>query len=318
MSLPIIYYYDLHPPASHLEEEIIASLSQPQKQINPKFFYDCHGSELFDAICELPEYYISRTENNLLQSHSSDIANLIDSSALLIELGSGSCQKVRNFLGTLNNTAYMPIDISKNHLWRAVKTLSHDFPTIPIHAVCLDYSHNIEIPYEAPEQKKIFFFPGSSISNFEPESVLNFLTRLATLAKPNGGLLIGVDLQKPAELLHAAYNDSKGVTAAFNKNILQRLNRELNANFELNQFSHHAFYNEKQHRIEMHLVSEKNQDVKIGTHLFHFKKQESIHTENSYKYTIEQFQQIAQQAGFNPQKFWTDKNQLFSIHYFSF
>lgn len=318
MNTSMIKFYDFHPHSDIFFEEIKRGLSTKPMTLPPKLFYDAKGSKLFDDICHTPEYYLTRTENTIFQDHGKDIMKSISEYCQLIELGCGSCHKVRYLLPHFKHVIYMPMDISKQHLLQAVNKLSVDFPKVPIHAVCLDYSDAIKIPYQESDMHNVVFFPGSSISNFEPNEMQTFLKNIVKITQPHGGLLIGVDLIKDHTILNAAYNDSQGVTAQFNLNILERINHELGADFQLQNFQHHAFYNPKFHRIEMHLLSKKQQSVSIGKHRFHFSESESIHTENSYKFTIEGFQKLAMTSGFNNAKVWLDKDNLFSVHYFSF
>ncbi len=317
MDLPSLRFSDFHPTPASLKEEVLQGLSRTPKTIAPKFFYDNRGSQLFDAICKLPEYYPTRTEIGILRSHADDIAQRAGPDCLLVELGSGSSQKIRILLEALRPSAYMPLDISRDHLLQAARVLARDYPWLDVHATCIDYSQSWALPDSPAHTKKVAFFPGSSIGNFDPEAARLFLKRLATVVGPHGGLLIGVDLKKDVKTLHAAYNDAQGVTAAFNLNLLDRINRELGANFDLETFRHWAFYNEARGRIEMHLGSLRNQDVSVAGQRFHFERDETIHTENSYKYRVVEFQQLASDAGFCPEDVWTDSARRFSVHYFS-
>lgn len=310
-----VQFHDFQPQLAEFSEEVLQGMQQTPRTIPPKFFYDQTGSEIFDAICETDEYYVTRTETDILETHCQDIARQIGTGCLLIEPGSGSSQKVRTLLDALRPHTYMPMDISRDYLQLAAQQLANDYPWLDVHAACIDYTAAIDLPFAAPETRKIAFFPGSSIGNFEPAQARIFLRNIANMVQPGGGLLIGVDLKKDSQRLNAAYNDADGSTAAFNLNLLTRINRELNGNFDLDDFSHHAFYNEKRGRIEMHLVCEKNKDIRINSHTFQFTAGERIHTENSYKYHIEEFQRLAQQAGFQAAKIWTDKERLFSVHF---
>lgn len=313
-----LQFYDYKPHLSSLREEIFESLAQPQKAIAPKFFYNKRGSELFDQICELEEYYPTRTEIQLLITYSGEIAQLIGQDCLLIEYGSGSSTKIRLLLDALPHLAgYMPIDISQEHMMQASSELAQCYPELDIIAVCADYTQDFELPHyhKKPVNHKLIFFPGSTIGNLHPDEAIHLLKHSASLLDKGDGMLIGVDLKKNQSILNAAYNDSQGVTAAFNLNLLERINQELNADFDLSYFRHWAFYNQDKSRIEMHLVSLKKQTVMIDGTPFNFNKNETIHTENSYKYGIEEFQAIAIHAGFHPQKVWTDENNLFSLHY---
>jgi dimethylhistidine N-methyltransferase len=309
-----VAFYDLHPPLANLKEEVLNGLSSQPKAISPKFFYDREGSLLFDKITELPEYYPARTEIGLIKEHGAEMALQLGKKNLLLELGSGSSQKIRLLLDALQPAAYMPMDISKEHLWHSAQTLATDYPDLDIHAVCVDYSSDFHLPYSPDFMAKSAFFPGSSIGNFEPDRAKELLQRVAQLLGHGGVLLIGVDLKKDLPSLNAAYNDAQGITAAFNLNLLTRINRELEAHFDLSCFEHHAFYNERLGRMEMHLVSNTSQTVKVEGKSFMFAKGESIHTECSHKYTVEEFHHLAAEADFQPKQVWVDSSQLFSVH----
>jgi len=233
---------------------------------------------------------------------------------LLVELGSGSSQKIRLLLDALQPAAYMPIDISKEHLLKSAQVLATDYPDLEIHATCADYSEHFHLPYSPDDKPKAAFFPGSSIGNFDPPQAQALLQRVAEFLGQDSTLLIGVDIKKEPQRLNAAYNDAAGVTAAFNLNLLTRINRELEADFDLSRFEHNAFYNEPQGRVEMHLVSNTPHEVQVGGQTFEFAEGESIHTENSYKYTVTQFQNLANKAGFQPEQVWMDSADLFSVH----
>jgi len=311
-----IRFYDYHPEQANFHQEVVAGLNTLPKSIAPKFFYDEKGSQLFDAICDTQEYYPTRTEMAILEKYSSQIGNHIGEDCLLIEPGSGSSQKVRILLDTINPKAYMPLDISKDYLRLAAENVADEFPWLEVHAACVDYTSPFPLPPFARQGRKVAFFPGSSIGNFDPEHAIDFLQHLASMLNYDGGLLIGVDLKKDVEILNAAYNDNLGATAAFNQNLLTRMVDELGANFDLSKYHHHAFYNQQLGRIEMHLVSNETHTVTIGDNNFVINKDETIHTESSYKYTIEEFQALASKAGFNAVDVWTDAQQLFSVHYF--
>lgn len=311
-----IQFYDYHPPEADLLEEVIQGMNNSPRSIAPKFFYDEKGSELFDAICETSDYYPTRTELKILEQNLDEIVEHVGDNCLLIEPGSGSSQKVRVMLEAVKPTAYMPMDISKDYLKLAAEDVASEYPWLDVHAACVDYTSPFPLPPCHEKARKVAFFPGSSIGNFDPEHAVEFLTNLATILESDGGLLIGVDLKKDKDILHAAYNDNDGVTAAFNENLLTRMSDELNATFDTKKFHHHAFYNEQLGRIEMHLVSDETHTVTIGEHQFEFRKDESIHTESSYKYTIDEFQKLAKKAGFHAKNVWTDSDDLFSVHYF--
>ena len=313
-----VQFTDYHPAPADFFSEVMDGLAQQPKVIPPKFFYDALGSRLFDEICELDEYYPTRTEMQILSTHAEEIASLIGEKSFILEPGSGSSTKVRLLLDELKPHTYMPMDISKQHLLNAADDLADEYPWLDIHAACADFTTELVIPDCVEDTNRVAFFPGSSIGNFEPRAAQHFLNHLGQTLGNGGGLLIGVDLKKPAEILHAAYNDRRGVTAAFNQNLMTRINRELAADFNLDLFDHYAFYNPQQGRVEMHLVSTQAQMVSIDQERFHFDRGESIHTECSYKYSIAEFQALAESAGFNAVQVWTDNEQLFSVHYFEY
>lgn len=313
-----IVFRDHHPRAGDLFEEVLAGLRQEQKQLSPKYFYDKRGSELFEKICELDEYYPTRTEISILEKNSGEIAELLGEDCLLIEYGSGSSRKVRILLDALEGRlTYVAIDISKQHLIESAAELAESYPDLEIIAVCADYTTPFPLPETARNRtgNKVVFFPGSTIGNFSPDQALEFLRTTARQVGEGGSMLIGADLKKDKKILEAAYNDSEQITAAFNLNLLARLNRELGANFDLSGFRHHAAYNEARGRVEMHLVSLRPQVVEFDGARIHFRRGESIHTENSYKFSIEEFQQMAGACGFEPRRVWTDPRNLFSLHY---
>lgn len=310
-------FYDYHPAPADFHAEVIHGLDRKVRSIPPKFFYDEEGSRLFNAICATPEYYLTRVEMGIIRRNIDEITGQIGSGCLLIEPGSGDCRKVRELLAQTQPHAYVPMDISRAYLQRAAGNLAAEFPWLEVRAVCADFTAPIDLPCLPEGPRRVAFFPGSSIGNFDPHHAVDFLSHIAAMVQPGGGLLIGVDLKKDAAVLNAAYNDAQGLTAAFNLNLLARINRDLGANFEKRQFRHHAFYNQAEGRIEMHLVSETPQRVLIGDRCFDFQPGEGIHTENSYKYTVGEFQGLARQAGFRPVRVWTDAGGLFSVHYLS-
>ncbi|RRJ82840.1 L-histidine N(alpha)-methyltransferase [Aestuariirhabdus litorea] len=309
-----IHFHDLHSQIDRFAEDVIAGLSQRPATLAPKYFYDERGSALFEAITELPEYYPTRTEIGILRDNAADIAREVGSTSLLVEPGGGSLAKVRILLEGLRPLAYVPMDISRDHLRLSAAALAEDFPWLEIHATCTDYSRLMQLPASTPTGTTLAFFPGSSIGNFDPPEAVRFLRAIAELVGPGGYLLIGVDLKKESAILEAAYDDAAGVTAAFNLNLLTRINRELEANFNLPQWRHRAFYNPGPGRIEMHLLSLRPQQVVVEGHPFHFKEGETIHTENSYKYSGEEFATLAGKAGFHGQALWSDPAKLFSVH----
>jgi dimethylhistidine N-methyltransferase len=298
--------------------DVVAGLAARPKTLPEKYFYDRRGSELFDAICELPEYYPTRIEIALLRAHSAEIAQLTGAQAHLIEFGSGASTKVRILLDALAAPAsYVGVDISREYLLHATQALAFDYPDVSVLAVCADFTRPFRVPALPGRGVRLGFFPGSTIGNLNHDDAEAFLRHAAVALRPGGGLLIGVDLKKETEILHAAYNDAKGITAAFNLNLLTRINRELDATFELRHFAHEAFYEPEAGRIEMHLRSLIDQSVRVGKDVFHFAENETIHTENSHKYTVGEFQALARRAGLRPLRAWSDPNRLFSLHYLS-
>jgi len=295
---------------------LLSGLRKASKEIACKYFYDQAGSELFDAICELPEYYQTRTETALLARHAGEIAALMGEDVEIVEFGAGSLRKVRILLDAAHNPrAYTPLDISGDYLGSVVRSLAADYPALTLRPLVGDFTLPLEIPHlPGPAARRAGFFPGSTIGNFKPDAAMALLRRMrATLG--GGGLLIGVDLVKDPARLHAAYNDAAGVTALFNKNLLARANRELAADFDLDGFAHYAPYNAAAHRIEMYLISLKRQSVNLCGQRFEFAQGEPVHTEDSHKYTIESFREMAARAGFSPRAVWTDPDRLFSVHW---
>ena len=298
------------------ETALREGLRREPRQIAPKFFYDQTGSALFDRICELPEYYPTRTEFAILRQHAGEMAECIGPQADLIEFGAGSLQKIRVLLGALREPARLvAIDISAEHLQAEAERLRAEHPALSVLAQAGDFSAGLQLPgLSAGAVRRVGFFPGSSIGNFTPAEALAFLRRCAGWLA-GGGLLVGVDLVKDPALLHAAYNDSAGVTAAFNLNLLARANRELGSDFDLAAFQHCAFYTPREQRVEMHLISARAQSAQVGGERFDFAEGQSLHTENSCKYTVAGFQALARAAGLQPQAVWTDAQRLFSVHW---
>ena len=282
------------------------------RAISPKWFYDEAGSMLFERICDLPEYYPTRVELALLKRHAGEIADLIGPAVDLVEFGAGATRKARILLAALDSPArFVPVDISGEHLLDAVDRLRNDHTGLLVAPLVADFTGDMVLPPAIGRRSG--FFPGSSIGNFEPEAALRLLQRFERLLD-GGWLLIGVDLVKDPRLLHAAYNDAAGVTAGFNLNLWVRANREANADFVIDNWMHSAFYNPPLHRIEMHLVSRVQQRVSVGDEVIEFAEGDSVHTENSYKYTVEGFRHLAREAGWLPQAVWTDSQNLFSMH----
>ncbi len=308
-------FFDQHPQVANFHDDIIQGLSASEAYISPKFFYDEVGSKLFEKICSTEEYYPTRTEVSIIRNNIDDIVENLGRECLLIEPGSGDSYKVRLLLDALRPIAYLPIDISRRYLQDEAQKLAKEFTWLNVHAVCADFTGKLKLPYDVEATNKVAFFPGSTIGNFLPEQAVSVLGEIRKMVGTDGGLLIGVDLRKDTAVLNAAYNDKKGFTAKFNLNLLARINRELKANFHLAQFKHHAFFNEQESRIEMHLLSLQNQQVNIGEDKFSFKKDQSILTEYSHKYTRENFIALAKKAGFDAVKCWLDEDELFSVHY---
>jgi dimethylhistidine N-methyltransferase len=308
---------DFGPGRDRMLAEVLAGLRRWRKRLPCKYFYDAEGSRLFDRICELDEYYLTRTELAIMHRHAGEMAAAIGRRATLIEYGSGSSTKTRVLLDRLSApAAYVPIDISGEHLRQSAAALARAYPHVEVIPVCADYTTRFDVPDPgASAARRVVYFPGSTIGNFEPDDAAAFLRGIAGVCGPGGGLLIGVDLKKDPATLHAAYNDAQGVTAAFNLNLLARLNRDLDADFDLEAFAHYAFYNPRKGRVEMHLVSRASQDVHVGGETVAFAEGESVFTESSYKYTLPAFARLAAAAGFTPQKVWTDAERQFSVHY---
>ena len=307
-------------PADTLKADVLAGLAASPKRIPPKYFYDREGSRLFEAICAQPEYYLTRVETALLQADTEAIAREIGTVACMIEPGAGCCSKARLLLGRIKTGAYWPLDISGEALAKAAGRLSSEHPQLEVTATQLDFTAASGfaplLPHLPVGGRRLVFYPGSSIGNASPAEAVDLLKAFRTLAAQDGGLLIGFDLKKDPARLHAAYNDAAGVTAAFNRNLLMRLNRELGADFCSDCFAHHAFYNAEAGRIEMHLVSQERQQVRVAGVRVGFEAGESLHTENSYKYTPQEFNALAAQAGFAPAAGWQDGEAQFAVHYY--
>lgn len=308
---------DLEPSVAEFRRAVIEGLSSSPKTLPCKFFYDAAGSHLFDQICELPEYYPTRTEFKILKQYAGAIARHLGSAVRVVEFGSGAGVKIRILLAALDRPAcYIPVDISRDHLLAAAASLADDFPDLHIAPICADYTQPFALPATRGPAMRVTggFFPGTTIGNFNPAEARTFLARARRLLGPDSTMIVGVDIPKDEATLHAAYDDAAGVTAAFNLNLLHRINRELEGTFDLSNFRHEARWNRTLGRIEMHLVSLRTQTVGIGDRRFDFGRGESIHTENSYKYSVAQFQALAHNAGYVPADVWTDENNLFSVH----
>lgn len=308
--------HDLAPHRADFRMQVLRGLRQTRKQLPCKFFYDHRGSQLFDQICELPEYYLTRTELGILEAHVQEMTDAMGDRCLLVEYGSGSSLKIRLLLDHLRDPAgYVPFDIAREHLMDAAARLAAAYPGLNILPVCADYTRPFELPACDGAARTVVYFPGSTIGNFDPHEARAFLRAAADRCGPGGGLLIGVDLKKDPAVLHAAYNDAAGVTAAFNLNLLVRINRELDGTFDLEGFAHYAFYNPRLGRIEMHLLSRADQPVTIAGHRVDFREGETIFTECSYKYTLREFESLAASAGWRVQQTWTDDRRQFSVQY---
>lgn len=311
-------FHDLAPGEESFRDAVLNGLSRPRKAIPCKFFYDARGSALFEDICRLPEYYPTRTEIAILDDNAGEIAAQMGPHCRIIEFGSGASDKARILLQALDRpAAYVPVDISGEHLREAAISLARDFPELPVIAVCADYTGPFALPpLPGPSGKRVGFFPGSTIGNFEPEAARRFLANCARILGPGGEMLIGADLKKDPRILEAAYNDRAGVTAAFNLNLLERINRELDGDLDLDLFEHLAFYNETEGRVEIYVRSLADQNASIAGRRFAFAAGELVHTEFSYKYSVPEFRALAATAGFRPVDTWTDADELFSVHYF--
>jgi len=295
-------------------QDVLTGLSSRPKWMAAKHFYDAEGSKLFERIMQLPEYYPTRSEMQTLRENAGAIASLVPEGAALVEFGSGSNAKIRLLLEAAPQiAAYVPVDISAEYLEEQAQELRRDFPKLKIFPVAADFTKRFDLPAKVRAMPRVGFFPGSTIGNFEPLAAVSFLRNAARILGENASLVIGVDLVKDEKILHAAYNDAEGVTAAFNLNLLARINREMDADFDLASFEHRAFFNTKRERIEMHLVSRKSQTVTVGGEPFEFEPGETIHTENSYKYTRDGFKNLARQAGWIEHALWTDSAGNFSV-----
>jgi dimethylhistidine N-methyltransferase len=312
----VVRFYSFLPRAESLRDDVLAGLALPQKSIPPKYFYDEEGCRLFEAICELPEYYLTRTETAILRGNIADIAQFVGPDAELIEFGSGVQAKTRILIQALQTRLYVPIDIALETLQASSNELAGRFPWLNVVGICADYTRPLALPEFAgvPVRRKTVFFPGSTVGNFTPDEALQFLKQARRTAGKGGALLIGVDLKKDKTTLDGAYADPQGVTARFNLNLLERINRELDADFQTKRFRHKAFYDPALGRVEMHLESLSKQIVHVAGRRFDFSPGETIHTEISCKYSVAEFQELGRRAGFTPEKVWTDPELLFSVH----
>ena len=312
------YFVDIQPKKKiEFYEAALEGLSLPQKTISPKFFYDERGSKIFDKICDTTEYYVTRTEIGLLNDIKEELYSLVEPGSVVVEYGCGSSIKIKALLSALPEPShYIAIDISKSHLIATAKEIALDYSNISVGAICADFMEPIDWPESAyfDSIKRFAFFPGSTIGNLQPSEAIQFLKYVRHLVGDEGTFLIGVDMKKDAEVFNQAYNDAEGHTADFNLNLLHRMKNELGADIDISEFSHKAFYNEKLGRVEMHLISDTEQAIKIDSLEFSFEKGESIHTECSYKYSISEFSELAKKSGFSLLKNWSDKRDFFSIY----
>jgi len=312
----IVRFYDCLTEASSLLDDVLRGLSAPQKALPPKHFYDAEGSRLFEEICELPEYYPTRTEMAIMREHVPEIVRMLGPDIELVELGSGASVKTRLLIEQARPALYVPIEIADEALRSASAGLAAQFPWLHVCGVRADFSRPLRMPgfTGVPVKLKVVYFPGSTIGNFTLEDAVVLLRNVRNLAGTGGRLLIGVDLKKDRRTLELAYDDPAGVTARFNLNLLARINRELGGDFQLKRFRHKALYDERLGRVEMHLESVYSQFAHVAGRRFDFRPGETIHTENSYKYTVPEFQALARRAGFEPQRVWTDAGNQFSVH----
>lgn len=310
-----LQFHDYQPQFEDLHTAVAHGLTLAPKQLHAKFFYDEAGSKIFDQICIQPEYYIPDVEREIFATYADEMIECLGEQCHIVEPGAGSSTKIRFLLDRMQPALYAPMDISAEHLKASAQKLARDYPHLPIHAVCVDHTKPYELPDEIPQHNRVFFYPGSSLGNFTPDEAVHFLRDLHAKSETNGALLIGIDTKKPTEVLNRAYNDDAGATAAFNLNLLKRLQNELDVDVNVDHFEHHAFYNEQQGRIEMHLRSLREQQLQIHGDTYHFREGETIHTENSYKYTPEEFKALAREAGWRSEKVWQDERGYFSLHF---
>ena len=305
--------FDLKPEPADVEAEVVAGLTAKPKRLPPKFFYDERGSKLFEAITKLPEYYPTRTELAIFDAHMATIARSIGPGSCLVEYGSGSSLKIRRVLEEVRPEAYVPVDISGDHLVAMADRLQTDFPLLAIYPLCADFTDDLTLPPPVRELPKVGFFPGSSIGNFEPDEACSFLARIHATVGVGGRLIVGVDLKKPAAVLEAAYDDAAGVTASFNLNLLSHLAMQLNVDLDPSRFRHRALYNADLGAVQMFLDVVETHEVVIGARSVRFEAGESVHTENSFKYEPDDFLDLAGRAGFRRLGSWTDERCWFGV-----
>jgi dimethylhistidine N-methyltransferase len=307
----------IQPPAEDRLGEVLEGLSRSQKLLPCKLFYDERGSRIFDRICELDEYYLTRTELAIMRRHAGEMASLIGPQARLVEFGSGSSIKIRLLLDQLKQPAeYVPIDISTRHLLGAAESIAQDYPDLPVQPIAADYMQHLELPpLSMRARRSVAYFPGSTIGNLDRRQAVHFLRSTAALVGSRGGLLVGTDLVKDKGILERAYNDAAGVTAEFNLNLLRAVNREFEATFELDGFMHEAIYDDAESRIEMRLISVRDQRVSVAGHSFGFREGEVLVTEYSHKYTLASFARLAAEGDMRVGRVWTDPDKLFAVQY---
>jgi dimethylhistidine N-methyltransferase len=312
----VVRYYNVLVEGRSFLDDVLAGLAAPRKAIPAKYFYDWRGSKLFEAICELPEYYPTRTEIAIMQRHVDEIVRVLGRDTQLVEYGSGASVKTRLLIERARPSLYVPIDISEQQLRNASTELAQLFPWLNINAVVADFTRPLKLPefVGVPIRRKAVYFPGSTIGNFTPDEAREFMKGVHGLIGTGGMLVIGVDLKKDKSVLDAAYDDSRGVTAEFNLNLLARINRELGGDFQVKRFRHKAFYDPAKGWVEMHLESLYQQLVHVAGRRFEFMPGETIHTEISCKYTVKEFQDLARGARFHPEQVWTDPANLFAVH----
>lgn len=313
MSETNLKFHDLAPETGDFYKAVVEGLSQTPRSIPPEYFYDNRGSELFDIIRKQPEYYLSRTETSLLQYYADEISACIGPNRVLVGLGNSANDKARLLFDHLKPIGYVSVDVSKASLFDSVKALAHDYPWLEMHAIYANFSQVPEVPRHSPHQQSVAFYPESNIGHFEPDDAVICMEEIARIVGNSGKLLVGVDIKKEEAIFNAAYNDAAGVTAEFNLNLLTRMRNELGAKFEDGAFAHQAFYDESKGCIEMHLVSTTNTVLTIGDKRFSFYLGDSIHTRNAYQYSLEEFKRLAEYAGFNVERTWTDRKNLFSV-----
>jgi dimethylhistidine N-methyltransferase len=306
-------YFDCQPAREDARAELLRALRATPKSVPAKYFYDQRGSELFEVITRLPEYYLTRTEMGLFERHATEIAEVVGRDCALVEYGSGSSAKVRRLLETARPTAYVPVDISREHLEQTARELHLDFPWLNVYPTCADITTEFELPAPVQELDKVGFFPGSSIGNFDPEIAAAFLKNVAATLGRGSHLILGVDRKKDASILEAAYNDTAGVTAAFNLNLLNNLSSLLQAEFAPENFDHYAHYDAAKGCIAMFLEATVEHEVVVGEERIHFDAGERLHTENSYKYDPDELEEVARAGSYEPVDMWTDAQQLFSV-----